>query len=91
MLKGLRVRKIVKLAPGIKLNLSKSGGSLSFGGKGFTVNLGRKGTRTTVGAPGTGISYSKIEKNTTPGRSKAIYWVWTAVLIAAALLAWGMR
>lgn len=78
---GLRVRKIFKLAPGTKLNLSKSGGSMSFGGKGFTVNLGKNGTRSTIGLPGSGISYSSYSK-----RKGAKSWVWTALLIAASLI-----
>ena len=85
-MKGLRVRKIFKLAPGVRLNLSKSGGSFSFGSKGFTINLGPKGTRGTVGLPGSGISYSKYEK-----RSGAMGWVWAFILIAAAMLAYWLR
>lgn len=57
---GLRFRKGIRLAPGIRLNLSKSGlSSLSIGGKGLTYNIGKKGTRATGGLPGTGLSYSK--------------------------------
>jgi uncharacterized protein DUF4236 len=55
---GLRWRKGVRLAPGLKLNLGLKGGSLSLGGRGLTLNLGRKGARTTVGLPGSGLSYS---------------------------------
>ncbi|KAB8331127.1 DUF4236 domain-containing protein [Scytonema tolypothrichoides VB-61278] len=40
---GFRFRKSVKIAPGLKLNLSKSGGSLSIGGRGATVNLSSRG------------------------------------------------
>lgn len=57
---GFRFRKSVKVAPGVRLNLSKSGVSTSIGGKGATVNLSSKGTRTTVGVPGTGISHSSF-------------------------------
>lgn len=85
MFKGLRVRKILKLAPGVRLNLSKSGGSVSVGGKGFTVNLGRKGTRGTVGLPGSGISYSKYKKHTN------FRLVWTLLLIAAAFTLYYIR
>ena len=54
---GFRFRKSVKIAPGIKLNLSKSGGSLSLGDRGATVNISSRGVRTTYSIPGTGISY----------------------------------
>ena len=56
---GWGFRKSIKLAPGVRLNLSKSGISTSLGGRGATVNIGRKGTRATVGIPGTGISLSR--------------------------------
>ncbi len=59
MLKGLRVRKILKLLPGVKLNLSKSGASVSIGKPGATVNLSSRGTKATVGLPGSGVSYQK--------------------------------
>lgn len=39
------------------MNLSKSGASLSLGGKGATVNVSSRGVRTTYSIPGTGISY----------------------------------
>ena len=55
---GLRFRRSVKIIPGVRLNFSKSGTSLSLGGRGFTTNISKRGTKTTVGLPGTGISYS---------------------------------
>lgn len=54
---GLRFRKSLKIAPGVKINLSKSGGSLSLGGRGATINISNRGIRSTYGIPGTGISY----------------------------------
>jgi hypothetical protein len=56
---GFKLRKTFKIAPGVKLNLSKSGLSTSIGGRGHTVNVGKKGVRATVGIPGSGLSYSK--------------------------------
>jgi hypothetical protein len=55
---GFRFRRSLKIAPGIRLNFSKRGTSLSLGGHGFTKNISKRGTKTTVGLPGTGISYS---------------------------------
>ena len=55
---GFRFHKSLKLLPGIRLNVSKTGPSISLGGKGLTYNIGRKGTKTTVGLPGSGMSYS---------------------------------
>lgn len=56
---GFRFFKRIKLAPGLTLNLSKSGGSLSFGPRGAKVTVGPKGKRATVGLPGTGIFYTE--------------------------------
>ena len=56
---GFRLRKTIKLFPGVKLNLSKSGISTSIGVPGATINVSKRGTRSTVGIPGTGISYSE--------------------------------
>lgn len=57
---GLRFRKSVKIAPGVRLNLNKKSTSVTFGGKGFHHTVSSTGKRTsTVGIPGTGLSYSK--------------------------------
>lgn len=56
---AFRFQKRLKIAPGVRLNVSKSGVSTSLGGRGGTVNLSSKGVRTTVGIPGTGMSWSK--------------------------------
>jgi len=56
---SLRFRRSVRLAPGVRVNFSKSGMSLSMGGRGGTVNLSSRGTRTTFGIPGTGLSWSQ--------------------------------
>ena len=55
---GIRFRKSVKICKGVKINFSKSGASLSLGGRGHSLNFGKRGTRSTIGIPGTGISYS---------------------------------
>jgi hypothetical protein len=39
------------------LNFSKSGISLSFGGKRITTNLNTSGAQTTIDLPGSGVSY----------------------------------
>ena len=56
MTPGLRFRKTIRVAKGLRLNLSKSGTSVSVGGKGFTLNFSKRGVTRTVGLPGTGIS-----------------------------------
>ena len=54
---GLRFRRSLKLAPGVRLNLAKRATSLSIGGKGLTLNL-RKGVRTKVSRLGRRASSS---------------------------------
>ena len=55
---ALRFRKSVRIAKGVRVNFSKSGASLSLGGRGHGVTFGGRGTRAHVGIPGTGLSYS---------------------------------
>jgi hypothetical protein len=49
---GFRFRKRLRIFPGLWLNLSKKGGSLSVGGRGATVNVSPKGHQGTVGLHG---------------------------------------
>ncbi len=57
---GLNFRKSISLCKGVRLNLSKSGPSLSFGKSGLRQSINLKGqSRTTVGIPGTGVYYTK--------------------------------
>lgn len=60
---AIRFRKSIKLAPGVRLNISKSGVSTSVGGKGATANFSKRGTRVTAGIPGSGLSASKLYKS----------------------------
>src|SRR6185312_15414215 len=48
----------VRIAPGLTLNLSKSGPSFSLGMRGAHVTVGRRGMTRTVGLPGTGLYYT---------------------------------
>lgn len=56
---GLRFRKSIKIAPGVKLNFSKKSVGVSVGGKYGGVSFNSKsGTTVRASAPGTGLSYS---------------------------------
>lgn len=55
---GFRLFRRIRIAPGLGINLSKSGISLSAGVRGARVTIGPRGVRRTVGIPGTGISYT---------------------------------
>jgi len=56
---ALRFFKRVKLAPGVKLNLSKSGPSVTVGPRGAGVTLGRNGATARAGIPGSGLRVVK--------------------------------
>jgi hypothetical protein len=56
---GFRFQRRVTLIPGLRVNFSKSGASLSIGHRGFWYTVGPKGRRATVGIPGSGIYYTK--------------------------------
>lgn len=57
---GFRFRKRIKIAPGVKLNVTAKGlSSVSLGGKGFTLNAGKAGVKTTASIHGTGLSCSE--------------------------------
>ena len=59
---GFRFQKRVRLAPGISMNLGKTGCSFSFGSRGAKVTMGKNGVRKTIGLPGTGLSYSSYDR-----------------------------
>ena len=65
-----KFRKRISIAPGVKLNLSKSGVSTTVGAKGASVNVGKKGTYLNTGVPGTGIyDRTRLGSNGAAGRS----------------------
>jgi hypothetical protein len=55
---GFRFYRRIHLAPGIGINLSRSGPSLTLGVRGAHVTVGGRGVTKTVGLPGTGIYYT---------------------------------
>ena len=57
---GFRFFRRLNIAPGVRLNFSKSGISPSFGVRGARITLGRGGIRKTVGIPGTGLFYTEV-------------------------------
>lgn len=77
---GFRFRKSIKLFPGVRINLSKSGVSTSIGRPGATVNFSERGVRGTVGIPGTGMSYSENLSAGTPQPAADVtagpWWAW---------------
>ena len=55
---GFRFWRRVRIAPGLRVNLSRSGASLSAGPTGAAATIGPGGARGTVGLPGTGLFYT---------------------------------
>lgn len=55
---GFRFFRRIRIAPGLTVNLSKSGASLSIGPRGAKYTIGPRGSRTTIGLPGTGLFYT---------------------------------
>lgn len=52
---AIRFRKSVKLAPGIRMNLSGGGLSWTLGPRGASIGIGKRGTYLNSGIPGTGL------------------------------------
>lgn len=75
---GFRFRKTFTVLPGVHINLSKSGGSLSLGRKGAMVNLGHGHETVSVGVPGTGLGYRTQ-------RGSLILWLILLALAVAAV------
>jgi hypothetical protein len=55
----LRFYHRVTLIPGLRVNLSRSGASLSIGHRGIWYTIGPKGQRATIGLPGSGVYWTK--------------------------------
>jgi len=71
---GFRFWRRIKVAPGVTLNLSKSGGSVSLGPRGAKHTIGPRGQRTTVGIPGTGLFYTTTHsRKRSGGKGSAPY------------------
>jgi len=76
---GLRFRKRIKIFPWTWLNISKSGISLSFGGKGITTNVSSDGAQTTIDLPGSGAAYVTKRRK---GCLKIFFFILIAIVLA---------
>jgi hypothetical protein len=69
---GFGFRKSIKIAPGVRLNFSKSGIGMSAGVKGLRYSVNSRGQRrTTASIPGTGIYYTTTSSSRRSYNSKA--------------------
>jgi hypothetical protein len=62
---AFRFLRRFKIAPGLTLNLSKSGVSFSMGVKGAKYTVGPQGKHVSIGIPGSGLFYTKKIPSTT--------------------------
>lgn len=66
---GFKFRKRIKIAPGISINIGKSGiTSATVGKRGASLNIGKNGVKATAGIPGSGLSYTT--GNLLPGQKE---------------------
>ncbi|WP_407114792.1 DUF4236 domain-containing protein [Bradyrhizobium sp. LMG 9283] len=56
-----RFRRSFKIIPGVRLNVSGSGASVTLGPRGLHYTVGPRGTRTTIGLPGSGVSWTSYQ------------------------------
>lgn len=84
---GFRLRKRIKIAPGLHINLSaKRGISATVGVKGVSHNIGMDGRRsTTVSAPGTGLSHVTQHRRSSGDEGSGARALIVLILIAAAV------
>lgn len=54
----IQFRRSIRLFPGVRLNLSKGGMSISLGKKGFRLNFSKRGVRQTTDLPGKGLYHT---------------------------------
>ena len=59
---GFRFRRTIRVLPGLRLNLSRSGISTSVGVRGAHVTVGHGQVRVSAGIPGSGLSYTESER-----------------------------
>lgn len=68
---GFRVRKSIKIMPGVRMTFSPSGVSTSIGVRGARITRGSNGRITrTIGLPGTGISHTETIRPATNSRRR---------------------
>ena len=79
---SFRFRKLIPLGTFLRINVSKTGASLSVGRPGATVNVRKDRVDGTVGIPGSGLSYKERLSN----RGCASVLV-LALMLAASLVA----
>jgi hypothetical protein len=84
----LRFSRRLSLIPGLRLNLSKSGASISIGHRGAWYTIGPQGRRVTVGLPGSGLYWTEqVPPASAPHAGHRFAFVLAAVIVLAAVFA----
>ena len=63
---SFRFSRRVSIIPGLRVNLSRSGASLSIGHRGAWYTVGPRGRRVTLGLPGTGLYWTERVSSAAP-------------------------
>jgi uncharacterized protein DUF4236 len=85
----IRFFRRVTLLPGLRLNLSKSGASVSIGHRGAWYTVGPRGRRATLGIPGTGIYWTEeIPPSARPHAGHRSAFGIAVILLALAAVFW---
>jgi hypothetical protein len=87
----LHFSRRLSLVPGLRVNLSKSGASLSLGHRGAWWTVGPRGGRATLGVPGTGLFWTEKVPPATPPTARHRVAFIVVVLVVVALLALAAR
>jgi hypothetical protein len=82
---GWRYHRRLSLLPGLRINLSRSGASVSVGHRGSWVTVGHGQRRVTVGLPGSGLSYTETRHLEPVHGGHQLAFVLVAVVLVAAV------
>jgi hypothetical protein len=82
---GLRFRRSIRIAPGIRMNFGLKSLSISAGVRGLKYTTGTRGRRITVGLPGSGLYWTNSLPRTTGFRYLSL-WIFCAVIIITVFL-----
>jgi hypothetical protein len=81
-----RFRKTIPLGKFFRINVSKTGTSLSAGRPGATINVRKDRVDGTVGIPGSGLSYK--ERLSNRGCASVFFFVLTLASACVGVVAW---
>jgi hypothetical protein len=69
---AIRFRRSIKIAPGLKLNVGKRGGSVRIGGKNAGYTIGTSGRTVSASVPGTGLGFVSRKGRSSKGHQEEV-------------------